>query len=93
MEIACAWGQHPRSKASGVEVNKTFESRSLKGLAAGGGPGLVTRRRRKRPVTEQRREAAGTWRPLGLTLPTAVESVRFAYAGEAAGGRRGPRYG
>lgn len=76
---------------SKVVWEENFAGRSLKGLAAGGGPELVGRQTRKRPAADQSRDEAETRGPLGLTLPTAVESVWFAYAGEAAGGTPRPK--
>lgn len=74
-----------------LRVNKTFsESRSLKGLADGGGPVFVTSETRKRLSADQRRENAETW---VLYFPNKWRRhVWFVYAREAAEGRRGPRY-
>lgn len=58
-----------------LRVNKTFfESRSLKGLADGGGPVFVTSETRKRLSADQRRENAETRGPLGLIFPKQVAS-------------------
>lgn len=83
-DIVSACGQQPKSKESGLRVNKTFsESEGFSDLADGGGPRLVRRETRKRRSADRRKEKAG------LTVPKVASPV-VCLCWARGGGKPGP---